>query len=343
MFIVSIDGIRCHEAFAYDFQQDEPEHPYMPFIWNTLKPQGTAFMEMYNDVCTFTSPGHATMLTGAWQMFPNYAGREDTTFQTRAWEPTIFEYARKDLGFQQWDTWCVVGKTNCLENDWSIHPEYGEEHGANLVQVPTFIDVPETCYSIESLPDVDSMTVDSLMVILDRDTPSLVFVNLRAVDEAAHLDNPLCGFWVYEEAIRRADRAVERIWEYISDPENEHYVGRTTLIVTTDHGRHDVGFTDDYKGHGGICHGCRHVMCLVVGPDTPPYTEVERRTYQVDIAPTIRELLGGDGGIARYAEGQVLREAIEGHSKPDGLIQRNPACDIYGEEGDTGDVVWADH
>ena len=51
LFVVSIDGVRDHEAFDYEFAPGEIEHPYLPFIWNELKPQGTTYMEMYN-ICT---------------------------------------------------------------------------------------------------------------------------------------------------------------------------------------------------------------------------------------------------------------------------------------------------
>lgn len=319
VFIVSIDGIRDHEAFAYQFQPGETQHPYLPFVWNTLRPQGTSFMEMYNVFCTFTSPGHATILTGNWQMFPNYAS-ESEIFQTRAWKPTIFEYTRKQLGVAQSETWCVVGKKNCLENNWSLHPEYGQSYGASLVRAP---EGPVTM-------DSDSLTVDAVMGVLDEDSPSLLFVNLQAVDALGHYGD----YNLYLEAIRLADRAVERIWNRIqTDPS---YAGKTTLFVTTDHGRHDPG-RGDFTGHGGICHGCQHVMCLVVGPDTPAGLEVSRVAYQVDIAPTAGELLGV-GPI--YAEGQVLREAIDGYSQADRLLMKDPASDIY--EGMVF-VVWSDN
>jgi hypothetical protein len=190
------------------------------------------------------------------------------------------------------------------------------------------------------------MTVDSVIAVLDSLAPRLVFVNLRVVDEAAHIGDDLdrvdCGFRVYAESIRRADAQVERIWDYIS--EDEDYADKTTLIVTTDHGRHDLSDTTvfnppdtlDFANHGGICHGCRHVMCLFVGPDTPDSTEVSRRTLQVDIAPTIMELLGGH---AKYAEGQILDEAVDS-TLTDRLIQLDPACDVH----DTlVAVVWSDN
>lgn len=319
VFLVTIDGIRDQEAFEYGFEPGETEHPYLPFIWNELKPQGTAFMEMYNVFCTFTSPGHATILTGAWQMFPNHASQGEW-FQTRAWSPTIFEYARKQLGLSQSETWCVVGKKNCLESDWSIHPAYGEDYGANLLHEP----------SGQITLDTDSLTVDGLMGVLDADQPSMVFVNLQGTDALGHYGD----YDLYLEAIQLADRAVERIWSRIqNDP---HYSSNTTLIVTTDHGRHDDSH-GGFSSHGGICHGCQHIMCLIVGPDTPSGVEVTRRTFQIDIAPTIGELIGFD---VPYADGQVLDEAVTGYDGPDRFIVKDPATDVY--EGMVF-VTWSDN
>jgi hypothetical protein len=323
LFVVVIDGIRDREGFGYDFGAGVNDHPYLPFCWNTLKPQGTTFMEMYNVFHTTTSPGHQTILTGEWQMFPNY-GLQSYPHQTRAFSPTIFECARKELGTPKSMTWCVVGKLNCVETDWSVHPAYGESYGANMLVEP-----------LEIVPQTDSLTVDALMEIIDADHPSLVLVNLKGVDEAGHRGT----FREYLQSILYADRAVERIWERLtSDP---YYLNNTTMILTTDHGRHDPGiggpFKSGYRSHGGICHGCKHTFALVVGPDTPVDVEVSRRTYQVDIAPTVGELYGFETPFAR---GQVLTEAVTGYSEPDRLIRKQPSTDIF-----NGMVVvtWADN
>jgi hypothetical protein len=196
-----------------------------------------------------------------------------------------------------------------METNWSIHPAYGEDYGANIINEPEEYTWDET----------DSLTVDALMEVLDTDHPSLVFVNLQAVDDAGHSG---CHNH-YGESIRLADRAVERIWERIES--DSLYQGKTTLIVTTDHGRHDPD-KGGIRGHGGICNGCQHVMFLILGPDTPAEMEITRRTYQVDIAPTIGKLLGFNTPFSR---GQVLGEAIIGYDEPDRFIVKGPVTDVH--------------
>jgi hypothetical protein len=52
------------------------------------------------------------------------------------------------------------------------------------------------------------------------------------------------------------------------------------------------------------------------------------------------ELLGGEGGIARFAEGQILGEAIEGYNEEQRLIQSTPACDV---QDSIVVMVWSDN
>jgi hypothetical protein len=104
VFIVSVDGIRDLEAFSYEFQPGDSIHPYMPFIWDILKPQGIAFMEMYNVFKTTTTPGHSTILTGDWEIIPAHE-KANQYWQSRSWAPTVFEYYRKEKG-----TWQTGGR-----------------------------------------------------------------------------------------------------------------------------------------------------------------------------------------------------------------------------------------
>jgi len=295
IILISVDGIRDTEAFAYEFELGQTEHPYMPFIWNMLKPQGTAYMEMYNIVCTNTTPAHSSMLTGNWIVSPQtqYLGLGET-HQARAWAPSIFEYARKaHPEFDPDTTWCIVGKIYLKDSNWSVHPAYGREYGAKLIITPERLEVTA---------NPDSLTVDAAIEVMDMYHPTILFVNLRGVDEAGH-NGRSTGFDYYTRAIKMADRAVERLWNEIND--DERYRNNTTFIVTTDHGRHDVEAPNNrgFQMHGGICHGCQHVMFLAVGPDTPMNQEIARMVYQIDIAPTIGQL---HGFSTPFARGQVL-------------------------------------
>jgi hypothetical protein len=276
VFVVVIDGIRDSEAF------DDPIHEHIPRIWNELRPQGTLLWNFYNRAETYTTPGNNTIANGVWAFAPNIGHNLDLRPQM----PTIFEYyrcANPDVPKEK--VWAIVGKGNVRHVNYSLHPLYGEDCGATLI-----------------LPaeNKDKVNWEALQGVMDRFHPDLVFFHLGEVDHAGHT-----GDWdQYTDAIEQADGIVGDLWEKIqSDP---YYRDRTTMIVTTDHGRHD----DDHGGfqnHGGICEGDKRLIFLALGPDIRPGVEIETVHEQVDIAPTVGELMGFETPLA---EGHVLREML---------------------------------
>jgi bisphosphoglycerate-independent phosphoglycerate mutase (AlkP superfamily) len=76
------------------------------------------------------------------------------------------------------------------------------------------------------------------------------------------------------------------LWEYLQG--DSVYAGKTTMFVTSDHGRH----SDDFSGHGCSCTGCRTVQLLAVGPDIEAGLVSRTPRTLCDIVPTIGELMG---------------------------------------------------
>ena len=91
---------------------------------------------------------------------------------------------------------------------------------------------------------------------------------------------------------RLFDRFVGELWERLQGL--PAYRGRTTFIITTDHGR-GSGPTE-WKEHGVEQKGSENIWLAVMGPDTAPLGE-RRQTaeiHQAQIAATIAALLGQD-------------------------------------------------
>jgi hypothetical protein len=78
----------------------------------------------------------------------------------------------------------------------------------------------------------------------------------------------------------------------------------TTLFITNDHGRH----TTDYTSHGDSCDGCRHLLCVAVGPGFKPNRISGTRRDQRDIAVTAADLLSIS---MPTATGQVMTELYQ--------------------------------
>ena len=266
VFVVVMDGVRYSETFG------DPTHQFIPPIWNDLRPLGTIYTNFRNNGITVTVPGHTAMLTGVWQNIKN-DGTE------RPHHPTVFECYRKETGASMNKTWVVVQHMNLISTDYSDHPAYGKPYQAS-------IDSPGLHKPAEMQHAGDVATWDILKSVMDGDHPSLVMVNFGMTDSMGH-----SGSWSeYINAIRDADTLIYYLWlKMQSDP---RYKDKTTIFVTNDHGRHLDGVKTGFQDHGDDCEGCRHVMMLVIGPDTKINTVVDATRQLIDIAPTIGALMG---------------------------------------------------
>ncbi|HUR56558.1 MAG TPA: alkaline phosphatase family protein, partial [Opitutaceae bacterium] len=100
----------------------------------------------------------------------------------------------------------------------------------------------------------------------------------------------------YLYSIQRCDRFVRQLWEKLqADPE---YRGRTTLILTPDHGRGVLA--DDWTSHGKKVPRCEETWLMALGPDTPALGERRNvpEAHQAQVAATMAALLGEDLGRA---------------------------------------------
>ncbi len=276
LFIVVIDGVRNDEAF------DDSTHRFIPRMWNDMRPLGTIFTEFYSTSLTHTTSGHTALVSGTRNNYPNADTLECIPFRPRS--PTMFEYFRKHGNVARNRVWSIAGKSFLHSIEHSLHPEYGQDFGA---------------FKIYNAGD-DSTTMGILSDVIDQFHPSLVMLNLRDVDCWGHTQN-----WEkYTRAICIADSLVWELWQRL---ENDiYYGGKTTLLVTTDHGRHD-DLHGGFPHHGGTDHGSQHLLFLTLGPDIKQDTVITHRRDMTDIVPTVGELLGFP---TPYTEGKPLFEMI---------------------------------
>ncbi len=336
--LLSIDGIRNEEGFRANVG-DTAVHPYIPRIWSELKPEGTVYTKMMLLEKTSTTTGIVTLYSGYWNRGPNRfsvlcscsGGFRDN----RSHAPLLGEHMIKDLGVDAGEISYYNNKRNGLICDHSFHPDYGAAFApGNIV----FIDSKDPLHPFREdtngdgiLEFVDDVNADdAVMDRIEQDLafeegrisyPKLVMAHIGVVDLAGHVGQ----FSLYAEAIRNADERVADLWQFLQA--HPIYAGKTTLIVTTDHGRHD----DDHGGftnHNGSCFGCRNLFFIAIGPDTPKNQVVERRAFMTDIAPTVGALLGF---TLPHSHGRVLDEMIEVPHPASGRILDHEAISLGSE------------
>ena len=278
VIIASMDGVRYSETFG------EPQRQYIPQMAKLSK-EGTLYSNCYNTGITITRQGHSTIATGTWQTI-DLGGARQTM-------PTLWEYARNELGLSAKDCWVIFGKGNYSYAPYSSFPGYGKKYEPSFV-----INIGEN-----AIAD-DAKVLAQVFQAMDADKPRTMFLNFGVTDHVAHTNH-----WEnYLEAVRHCDQMLGKLWAKVQSTPG--YQDETTFFFTTDHGRHNDKpdqLKDGFAHHGDHCEGCEHVWVMIAGPDIKKGAVIDRRVLQVDIAPTAAELLGVQTPLA---EGAVLADCL---------------------------------
>jgi len=269
VIVIVVDGVRYSESF-------EAKGRYIPMMWDSLRLKGTIWTNIRNEGLTKTDPGHASIVTGTWQLIDNKGIQRPT-------QPTMFEYFRKATKASEEQNFVVVGKYKLDILTYSTHPEYGRDYKASI-----------------SVGEDNVSVVNNLKSVLSQYHPRLVLVNLPDTDIAGHSGN-----WsAYLSAIRQTDSLIYVVWQTLQH--DAFYYENTTLFIVNDHGRHDKAHGDIEK-HGDSCEGCRHIMLLGIGRGVQANKVISHKQTQCDLVPTIGKLLSFP---TIYAQGEDLLQAV---------------------------------
>lgn len=267
--IVVIDGPRDTEFF------EDPDHVYIPHIWNELRPLGYLNHSFWNHGPTETCAGHASIATGTGQTIP-----DDGT--ERPDRPTLWEYYRDLTGSSNRSCVLVTLKNKLLALSYSTADGYG---------------APDSCFVIGPTYN-DSLSISRFITYAWQYSPVVSFISLGEVDIGGHSHD-----WdQYVASIRRADRLVYALYNGIQSI--PAFAGRTAFFITADHGRH----TSDWCCHGDECGGCRHLPFLAIGPNIKTGKETGWPPADMrDICGTAAVLLDIP---APQVEGRVMTEML---------------------------------
>jgi hypothetical protein len=266
----------------------------MPFFWNTIAAGGQVFgapeadsRALVTNGLNFSYPGYQEVLCG----FPDPAidsndKKNNANVSVLEWLNRQEAYRGRVAAFTSWEVFPYilnVKRSGLMVNaGWQAFEHFRDETALASVnrlmsEAPRFAPAARQ----------DSFTTLGAMEYLQLRQPDVFYVSLDETDEWCHAGR----YDLYLDAARRADHFLEELWSWIS--KSEKYAGKTSLVVTTDHGRGDG--REGWKSHGKDYPGSDRIWIAVLGPDTPPMGLRQNvDVTQGQVAATVAALLGED-------------------------------------------------
>ncbi|HEY4787526.1 MAG TPA: alkaline phosphatase family protein [Bacteroidales bacterium] len=320
VILVTYDGLRWQEVFSgadktlindtkfvsdtshlnsmfWKDNSNERRNILMPFLWSTVARQGQIYgnRKYQNKVNTtnmfwFSYPGYNEILTGI---------RNDKAIFTNRKTPnpnvTVLEYLNslpsyhnRVAVFGSWDVFPYI--LNRKRSGLFINAGYEPIRHEHLSSQEMLLNSQQN-QSLSPWPSVrpDAFTFHFAIEYLKQFAPRVLEISFGETDDIAH-DGKYDG---YLEAINRTDRFIEELWNYLQSDDN--YRNKTTLIITTDHGRGHL-FRNSWKKHGRGTPGSGQTWFAVLGPDTEPLGEIKTagQLYQNQLARTLATFLNVD-------------------------------------------------
>lgn len=322
LVLVTLDGVRIQELFTgmdpvianasetdsgiYEagvtrerYWRDAPaarRERLMPFLWKTLAPNGIVIgnpalgsrMTVRNDQW-FSYPGYSEILTGE-----PHAEIRSNDF-VRYPHETVLDFVQRRLALEpvkvaqigSWDGF----KYAASQKDGSFFMSGAYDRippELSTAELDLLGGLRREVMQLWEESSNDVLTFRMALGYLRRHEPRLLWIGLGQSDDWAHArryDRLL-------DYLALVDGLLGELWQTLQS--NDHYRGRTTLVVTTDHGR---GRTPaDWAEHDAGIEGSQDIWLAIIGPDTPALGEVKNvaGVTQSDIAATMLRYLGLD-------------------------------------------------
>lgn len=316
VILITLDGMRWQEVFAgaekrlllnKDFTDDtttlkklfwdesskKRRELLMPFLWEVIGKQGQLYgnRSLGNRVNTvntmwFSYPGYNEILTG-FADDVNIASNDKVNNPNR----NVLEFVQSQKGFgnrvaafTSWETFPFI--INSARNKIPVNSGVVKAKGNLSDREKLLNELSFQLPNDEGQTRLDALTFQYAFEHLKLNHPRLLFISFDETDHFAHEGD----YDRYLKSAHYTDDMIRDLWEWVqSDPS---YKDKTTLIITTDHGRGNKT-EDDWKHHGSKMPEADQIWFAFLGPDTPELGEVnaQQQLYQNQVAKTITTFL----------------------------------------------------
>jgi hypothetical protein len=316
VFIIMTDGFRWQEVFSgadslmirdtskvqdttllKDLYWDEDvqarRRKLMPFFWNVIAKQGQLYgNRAYQNKVDMANP--------YWISYPGY-NEVLTGYPDPVFIPNLAVNNRNEniLGYLN-DLPAYQGKVVAF-GSWSVFPYILNEKKCGIPINAGYSQLDNTSDTTDQIINqlenevahkghtrYDVLTYAAAREYIQVKHPAVVFIGFGETDESAHAGR-------YDHYLQNAaavDRMIGELWYYVqTDPV---YRGKTTFIITTDHGRGKKAST--WSTHGFWASGSGQTWMACIGAGVSSMGEIRQygQIYGKQLAATICKLLGVD-------------------------------------------------
>jgi hypothetical protein len=329
LILITLDGMRWQEVFNgadsslfkqqknYKFptlatafwkvNTEERRKALMPFLWETIAAKGQIYGNRahgnYVNVSNnqwFSYPGYNEILTGAADPKVNSNDKiynpNTNVLEFIQAQPA---YKGKVAAYTSWDVfpYIINDKRSGVKVSAGLEPATAQpltprEQALNDL-MPR---VPNTLGDVR----LDAFTFYYGMEYLKKNQPKVMYFAFDETDDFAHAGE----YGAYLHSAQSADRFIQELWNYLQA--SPRYKDKTTLIITTDHGRGSAE-NNLWRDHGQKVPEADQIWMAFLGPDTPADGEMKitGQWYQSQIAKTAAAFLG-----LQFSNGKQTGEMI---------------------------------
>jgi hypothetical protein len=318
VIIVTIDGLRWQELFGgadsallnnafggvynteitkarfWREKAEERREVMMPFMWGTVAREGQIFGDpdrkcdaMITNARKISSPGYSELFCG----FAN--PKVDSNDKIPNPDLTVLEWLNGKPSFRgrvaahgTWDRLPFI--LNVERSKLPVLAGWSYIEGESLTERERAInEMVRDMIRLWPENTFDVIMAHASIEYIKKHKPRVFYLMLGETDEWAHFRR----YDRYLEAAQKNDQFLRRTWEMLQTM--PQYAGKTSLIITTDHGRGATAL--DWIDHNRRISGAERIWMAVIGPDTPGLgVRSDLAVTQSQIAATIAALLGED-------------------------------------------------
>jgi len=240
----------------------------MPFMWSVVAREGQIFgdrdlgsMVAVTNGYKFSYPGYNEMLTGRpdpridrndYGPNPNV-----TVFEWLAGQP---EFMGKVAAFGTWDAFGPIFNQDrapmWVRAGWDL-PFPGDTTPSRILLDSLYA---TTTRVWQEMP-YDAFMQAVVMDYVQTERPQALYIGYGETDEWAHEGR----YDQYLASAHRVDGFIRDLWTAMQAMPD--YAGKTTFIITTDHGRGSG--LKAWRNHGAKVDGAEYIWVAVLGPETP--------------------------------------------------------------------------